>query len=167
MNPFLENYEERVVEIHQETIKVNSLTEEVTLDYQKIVDVYRTEKQEKTYIYHDTEIGKKLFQSNLKASGRDLWHFILYSLPKDQDWINLKSSKVFKELGISRPTLYSAINQLVEAGLIAKKKNTEYWINPKYIFNGSRLKFIETHCPSKIKVVATIHKASTKTVAAS
>lgn len=47
---------------------------------------------------------------------------------------------------ISQSVYFAGMTQLIEAGFIAKSDETPfYWINPAYIFNGNRLRFVQDY----------------------
>jgi predicted transcriptional regulator len=76
----------------------------------------------------------------------------------DCDFINLKTEFVCKKMKISRPTLTRAISQLIDIGVLCKKTQSEYWINPFYIFKGNRIKFYNKTYPDCIEVSCKLNK---------
>ena len=84
-------------------------------------------------------------------------YYIIYNLPKDSDSITLKLTKLITEMNSSRPTVYRGIGELIEHSVIAKKKKVgDYWINPHYMFNGDRIKFIKSideDCLERVSIV--------------
>lgn len=48
--------------------------------------------------------------------------------------------------GISQAVYFAGMTQLIDAGFIAKTDSPPfYWVNPKYIFNGNRLRFVQDY----------------------
>jgi hypothetical protein len=94
----------------------------------------------------------------LGQNGRDVLLFIIYSLGESTDYINLKHSRLHKELGISRFTAAKGIQQLVESFFIMKKGQSEYWVNPYFIFCGNRKGFYDRIDENIIKTEAVVRK---------
>lgn len=117
-------------------------------------DYYQYEVNEKTALYEDKDFISMLL-SIAKPNTLRLYLFIVYkALRRDRDWIELQADKVQEYLGISRATLYMAIDQLREFRLLAPKKGRNvYWVNAQFIFNGSRVTYISEVAPNSILVV--------------
>lgn len=63
----------------------------------------------------------------------------------DKDKI-MMTALIARKYGISRTTYFAGITSLIETGFIAKTDIPPlYWINPKYIFNGNRLRFVQDY----------------------
>jgi DNA-binding GntR family transcriptional regulator len=63
-------------------------------------------------------------------------------------------------MNVSRPTLLKAIQELEDVAVICKKSQSDYWINPHYIFKGNRIKYYQTNCPTCIEIKAELIKNS-------
>ncbi len=97
----------------------------------------------------DSPIGTKLFRTvdagdlvygKLSNHGRLVLSYIFYHLGFNMDYIRLKQDSLCEKMGVSRPIISSGIQELITNFLIMKKSQSEYWINPYYMFNGSRHK---------------------------
>lgn len=68
--------------------------------------------------------------------------YIAEHLKPHQDTIYLDSGIVGEECGFKRTAFYDSIAELIEKGVIARKKGSsiEFFVNINYVFNGSRLK---------------------------
>jgi len=63
----------------------------------------------------------------------------------DKDKI-MMTALIARKYGIARTTYFAGITSLIETGFIAKTDIPPlYWINPKYIFNGNRLRFVQDY----------------------
>lgn len=155
LNPFIVNCTLEVVELEVTRAYVASdeIKETGILTYSKQIDSYYTERDDSTKVFHNNTIETVIFSNELKSSGRDLLLYIFYNLGRNKDWIKLKADEVVPIVGFTKPTFYSAITQLTTANIIQKKKMNQYWINPKYIFNGDRIKYFKEN--ASIKVVHT------------
>jgi len=159
MNPFLQNFKLSVIKVntvYYET-KTSDISDGFVGKYKKVEESFLAEKQSKTYVYEIPYIENILFKT-MSSCARDLLLYIIYNLPKDQDFINLKTEKVLSILNISKPTLIKAKNQLEESAIICSKSQSEYWINPFYLFNGNRIDYYNKQCPDCINQVAEVVK---------
>lgn len=163
MNPFLKTEfgKLNVIKVHSTTnvINVRDVPEDgiIVGKYRTEINSYIMEQQERTSVYRVPYIINVLFK-HLSSAGRDLLLYIIYKLPKEQDWINLKYDKVLKEMDVSRSTLSRAIQNLVDNAYIIKKAQSDYWINPTLLYKGNRLSYYNDNCPECIEVVAEISK---------
>ena len=159
-NPFLQNFKLQLVEISEKEKIVNTkdIHDGMVLKFQTVQNIYSVEKQTKVSVYDIPYIENILFKNDIKSNGRDLILFVVYNLVEDQDWINLKTDRVCSKMNISRPTLLSAIRQLEDAAILCRKSQSEYWVNPFYIFKGNRINLYQKTSPGNIEVVAKITK---------
>lgn len=159
MNPFIQNFKLNVVKINTSYFetKTTNISDGIVGKYKKVEESYLAEQQDKTSVYHIPYIENILFKE-LKSSGRDLLLYIIYNIQKDDDTINLSADKLYKEMSISKSTYYTAISQLIDVGIICKKNNSTYWVNPFYIFKGNRIDYYHKHCPDCVNVVAEVKK---------
>tara|TARA_R110000868_G_scaffold304170_2_gene564684 strand:+ start:141 stop:629 length:489 start_codon:yes stop_codon:yes gene_type:complete len=154
VNPFFRNVECSLHVIKVVTKKkYKTVTDEggaVFLPYE-----YLQEKQKSIKVYDSPQIEEVLYKS-LKAMGRDLFLYMLYNVQKDKDTITMDIPKTCEKLGIVRVSYYRGMQQLVDAGILCKKKCTEYWINPYFFFNGDRIALYQKH--DRVVVDYTLNK---------
>lgn len=99
----------------------------------------------------------KLFTQNiglmldLTAAGNKAFVFLLWAVQKavSRDFVSLgnyeleeflKENQAYK---MSEPTMRRGLSELVRAKIIAhSKKSGNYFINPNFVFNGNRIRFI-------------------------
>lgn len=156
INPFLFTFNLNVVQ-HTYVSNDKSAKEGSALKTTKQVSYKYVEQQEKTSVY-DIQMIEVILYKNMYASGRDLFLYIMYNMVKNKDYIKLEPEKVIRLLDITRNTYYSAIGQLMTAGVICKKSNSHYWVNPAYLFKGNRMNHYDDKYPSCIKVINTPNK---------
>jgi predicted transcriptional regulator len=158
MNPFIQNIRIPVVKVVENyyEAKTYSINDGVIPDYKTISSSFLMEQQDKILVYDIPYIENVLF-SEIKSSGRDLFLYIVYNLKKEEDFIDLKPEKVCNKMGISRATYYNAIQQLNDIAILCKKHTTTYWINPKFLYKGNRLRYYKRHIPDALEEVAVIN----------
>ena len=100
----------------------------------------------------NTEFCNYLFKV-LSQAGRNLFLYIMATIGKEKDTINLHTEKICNEMGISRNTAGTAKDSLVDNGVICHRKGNEYWVNPFFIFRGDRIKYYNEACPDCVKIV--------------
>lgn len=78
----------------------------------------------------------------LSASGVKLFVYIAFNLGVHKDVIYLDVDIVSEWCGCKKSAYYNGLSELTEKGVIARRgdSNIEYFVNPNFIFNGSRLK---------------------------
>lgn len=159
MNPFIQNFKLNVIRVTETKFRMD--TDKIPKDgiivgnYEEYKKSYLAEQQKKTTVYDVPFIENVLF-NEIKSNGRDLLLYIIYNLQTNSDTIVLNTEKVCKKMSTSRATLYKAIIQLTDIAVICKKHKDEYWINPFYLFKGSRIDYYNSVCPDCIEVVANI-----------
>lgn len=154
-NPFVQSFRlKTVLKTYSNKYVPKPINEsnEIHTRYKTILDSVEIEQQSKVSVYYIPYVENILFKE-LKPSGRDLLLYIIYNIGSNTDVIKLKLEKVSKEMQISRPTLISAIKQLASISVICKKAQSEYWVNPHFVFKGNRIVFYQTHYPEYIEVV--------------
>lgn len=159
MNPFLVNYSLPLIKITKEITFTNPEPTGYIGEYVKKTETksYYIEAQKHTCVYETT--GQLELFVKLKPNAIILLSYIERAIDYNKDQIHLNYEKVNKYLNISRPTLISAIKQLIHEGIICKSdKQGMYWINPYFIFKGNRTAYYEEQCPKCIKVVKEIIK---------
>jgi len=156
MNPFIsqESFKLKVLEIKKTTHKIDTsnIPEDGVIvgDYETVTRSFLIEQQKKKSMYDVPYLDNILF-GELTSRSRDLFLYVLNHAPQDLDYINLKQSIVCRNIRMSKPTLISAIKELSDVGVICRKSQSEYWINPYYIFRGNRVKFYQENYPNKIE----------------
>ncbi len=160
MNPFVQNFKLELIQVSKskKIIDTDDISDGIIMKYETVSKTFMIEKQHKTTVYEIPFIETVLFRNDMKSNGRDLLLYIIYNMVDNQDWINLKQDKVTKQMGNSKPTLISAISQLEDAAIICKKSQSEYWVNPFYIFKGNRIAYYNSICPECVEVVAKVTK---------
>lgn len=95
---------------------------------------------ENGYIRLFTNTGLKEIMLSFKASTNTLLLYILLRVENGSDLFLINKQHLVDRLKLfSKDTLYNAINELIDKGVIAKSSEKHhYWINPGFFFNGSR-----------------------------
>ena len=148
-NPFIESMILELVKVNQQVY--NHKADYEGLDRIEVLNHFTVEKQEHTKLYHTPYDDKLLFSTSYKT--RDLLLYILLNIKKNTDYIDLVQTKVCNKTNLSRNSFYSAVKELTVLNIICKKQIRQYWVNPKYIFNGNRKTFFQEKKPENIKVV--------------
>ena len=140
-NPFLSDpLQGGILETRYEVKREKSGTDKSNYNKIRLID-----KDPKTSIYRISAFEKSLY--TLSPTANKIYHYITIHLGKDRDLISLPQDKVCLITDIkSRRTFYNGIKELIKINLIAKfhGRANMYWINPHYMFNGSRMDFIKT-----------------------
>lgn len=101
---------------------------------------YFIEQKQKCSVYQNGYVTD--FINCFTPSGIKLFMYIVLKIPKNADTIELNHQKVGKALKLrSTKTFYNAVSNLEEYDIIKKKEMGVYWVNPHYIFNGSRIQY--------------------------
>jgi len=159
MNPFLQNFKLNVVKVnttYYET-KTSDISDGYVGKYKKVEESFLAEQQDKTSVYNIPNINNVLFKA-LDPRSRDLFLYIIYNIKKEEDIINLKLDAICSLTEMSKPTLIKSINILIDNAIICKKSQSEYWVNPFYIFKGNRIDYYNKQCPECIDIVANVFK---------
>ena len=98
---------------------------------------YKFERDNKVTMFTDGLVG--MFP-NLPAASKDMFMYIAARIQYDCDYIELDEERYCKTMNTSRTTFFNAKRDLINRLIIprSKRKNT-YWINPSYLFKGSRM----------------------------
>lgn len=88
--------------------------------------------------------------SGLTPRGKDLLMWLQYEAKRGKDWLWVNKERYMEECRVSSVTTYrSAVNDLIKNSIIIKTVVTDvFWINPYFLFNGSRIKAF----PDNVKV---------------
>ena len=115
----------------------------------------------------DTETFAKVYQlgfqafADLKPSVMKVFQYIVSQLKPNNDRFFLYIEEIMKTTGYTKMTVYRALGQLCAREIIARgSSNTDYFINPMYVFNGNRVTFITNW----INANAPDYKTSQKTL---
>lgn len=120
---------------------------------------FYVERQRKTNVYFETQTDiDELLYANLTQKGRDVFLYLIYHIPENQDYINLKLSNVRAKTGISRGAIITALQALKQAGIITPKEQSVYWVNPFYIFKGNRINYFKELGESYLNVISIVKK---------
>lgn len=156
MNPFVQNIKLNVVKVDDSyTLHTNSRGKIRSDAPLKIPNHYYVDKVDNTALFHTPDISDLIF-NKLKSAGVYLLMYIQIHLKKNADTIRLVSNDVCEEMHISRGTLHNGLIQLTECGVIVKKNGKDYWINPMYLFNGSRINYFKELGEEYINIVASV-----------
>lgn len=151
LNPFLTSSSFKMMNKETRFRYTQNYTEGVTTITKEITDYEIIELDEFVKVYKfPRQLG---FINALNGAGAKMYLYIQSKLPSDQDFILLKTSKVSKDLNVSVATVYNCIDNLIDAGVLCKKGNSEYWINPTILFNGNRKHYIMDNAPEKIEYI--------------
>ena len=131
------------------TNKLKLIYSELTINkaYQYTVEgfylplTYKVEQAKKTSIYINPNNAKTLI--NLNLSALQLFMFIAFNLKSGQDVITINRKNFIKHTNTSKSTFIRAVKELIQKQIIQPVPTSEqdtFYINPAFLFNGSRLK---------------------------
>lgn len=110
------------------------------------------EKDPFTKLYNEKSFMNVFKQTSDTAS--KIFLYIAYNLKKDSDIISLNADTVMEFVGIkSTTTYYKYIQELIDNAVITRKSNSEYWVNPLFLFNGNRVDYYKEHCPECLDII--------------
>jgi hypothetical protein len=112
---------------------------------------FNAEIETSTRLYR-TEYAQSVILK-LSERGCRMLTYVMQKLAKQSDTVEIKSEDfmgLFSVLSIQ--TFYNSLNDLMDAGVIARYKTNRYWINPSVIFNGNRI----TKYPDKVDIEADV-----------
>ena len=135
--------------------EINPFIDGLLIEVNKVVDadtVYLLERDRSVKVYRTIENRDTILR--LSGMGCKMFTFITFRLEPGKDTVILKPETYMELCNVkSEKTFYNAIQELIQANIIAKvsgKKST-YYINPSFMFFGSRIKAF----PDKIQVTHT------------
>lgn len=159
-NPFLNGFSISVLNVQRTNVYFKGSEGIATEMDEKVVGVsgFETEQEKPAKIYKSGLMvgeskGVEVLFKEFSPCTRDLFNYIVFHLPAEKDYINLKASSVTSVIGFTRQTMIRAIKELVSFSIITKKSQSEYWINPQILFRGNRIKYARESRPDAIKVV--------------
>lgn len=158
INPFIVNNPIEVVALPKKVAINNS--DDLASPIDKLLDShYLHDAQDKTNVYR---WGKRamyeIIFGRLTDKSRSLFLYIMYSINKNEDFINLSAKKVGLDIGMSKRTLVDALKELKSNQVITMKSRSVYWVNPNYIFNGNRIEYYRNISNSNVLVKSIIRK---------
>ena len=110
------------------------------------------EKDPFVKLYNDKSFVNIFGQISDTAS--KMFLYIAYNLPPNKDIIALNQESVMKFVGIkSVTTYYKYVQELMDNAVINRRSNSEYWVNPLFLFNGNRVDYYKEFCPECITVI--------------
>lgn len=119
----------------------------------------------------DTETFAKVYQlgfqafAELKPSVMRVFQYIIEQLKPNNDRFFLYVEDIMEVTGYTKMTVYRALGQLCAREIIARgSSNTDYFINPMYVFNGNRVTFITNWINSNAPEFKTNQKALKGTI---
>jgi hypothetical protein len=116
-------------------------------------DSFDTEVQDNCKVYYCPKFMNRVLKCPRTATVRLFFYIVYEALKKNNDWVKLKSDDVMDALGITRSTVYLAINDLRDMGLLAVKPGrNHYWVNTYILYNGSRITYIKEVAPGLINI---------------
>lgn len=91
---------------------------------------------------------------DMKKPALKLFSYIMTILVPNKDDFYLSNKKAMEYTGyVTKTALNNALSQLFELGVIAKTTEENwYFINPLFVFNGSRITFAKTYIKKKKEV---------------
>ncbi len=139
INPFLETLQ---IPIHRVKKRdVPSWKEKLTDE-----EYFEVESIHFTRIYRGSDrINKMNILLQLLPAALKLYTYIQYYLPKDSDEIKLDDKQLCTVLNLSERQIQKARLCLVDVALICRKQENTYWVNPRYLCSGNRLKMYPNH----------------------
>lgn len=165
-NPFIGQYEVPIIRTfivkkkNSSTSNYAYVPDDIDEDYQNpdnnTPGYYDVEQLQRTSLFKNDDVRDRICL-NAKPTTMRLFLYIAYYLLKlDEDFVRLKPDLVQNALGISRNVLYLAIAELKTFRVLANgTKRNIYFINPEYLYNGRRIKYLEERMPSKLTIVHT------------
>lgn len=116
---------------------------------------FKIEKQSFTKIYHIA--GVKEITSKFSDKAHRLYTYIIHHLEAGNDYVILNAAHYMRTNNVkSLGTFYKALSELKKSNFVSKCDEIEnaYWINPEYLFCGSRIAKFEDNT----EIVSTITK---------
>ena len=91
-------------------------------------------------------VENRLVVMGLPSRSKELLWYICFMLRAGKDYVVLNKVKYMEEAGVGEKTFRRAVRDLVTATVMAEsKKKMVFFINPKFFFNGNRIKKFENN----------------------
>jgi len=141
-NPFVQaNFGVKVRGYSEDTsvVSVSKISDGVILEKPYTIPISRVVEQDKySKVYN--EAGFRLHIMSMSSRARDLFLWITYELESGKDWLWINKQRYMDECTVSLNTYKGAIEDITKAWVITPTIYQDtYWINPRFIFNGSRI----------------------------
>lgn len=151
-NPFLEG---AIINVfHQEKTETTFLHGKDGVNIPKSTITTSVEWEKSPYVKVYTENKVNSTYKNLSGTACKLLLYIQINLKKGVDHITLDVKEVMEWIGIdSRNTYYKYLIELHENAIITKRGNSDYWINPFYLFNGDRIAYYKENAPNSVQTL--------------
>lgn len=160
-NPFLQS-----VKLHV-YIKENKMQVIQATDISSIRGTFTEEKEweKETFVkLYNEKSYFKVFE-DISDTASKIFLYVVYNLAPKQDIIELKAERVMLFAKIkSKVTYYKYVQELIDSALINRKSNSEYWVNPLFLFNGNRIDYYREHCPECIEEINITAIQESKTI---
>lgn len=149
-NPFLQSVRLKVFVTESKQVVLD--TKDLNSVRSTINTQQEFEKDPFTKLYNDKPFLNVFKQTSDTAS--KVFLYIAYNLKRDTDVIELNAESVMEFVGIkSTTTYYKYIQELIDNAVITRKSNSEYWVNPLFLFNGNRIDYYKEHCPECLDII--------------
>lgn len=78
----------------------------------------------------------------LSSSGKELAFYVMLHIGIHSEIIFMDCIVVCEWCGWKKSTYYKALKEIIQVGILARKKGSKraFFVNPNFVFNGSRLK---------------------------
>lgn len=150
-NPFLASATINVLRREVITNRVISIDENVSKITSSNIDYTEIEADEFVRVFKvSRQIG---LIKELSAPGCRMLLYVQAKLKSGCDYINLKRDKVATDLEASESSIGYGIQNLIDCGVLCKKSQSEYWINPLILFNGNRKQYFLDNAPDHIHYI--------------
>lgn len=101
-------------------------------------DYYDVEIEKSTRVYRS--IKRFMAIKDMSAGGLRALMWMMYTIPEKATSIKINDVELSTVLDCSCRQVARIRAELIQFALIAKRKENEYWINPRYFASGDRLK---------------------------
>lgn len=168
-NPFTQgNFKVRAIKLYseKELVDASDFSETDGVNMPKILGGVNHHSQKNSF-NAEIDTSTRLYRTEyaqgvivkLSERGCRMLAYVMQKLAKQADTVEIKSEDFMKMFTIlSIQTFYNSLNDLMDAGVIARYKSNRYWINPSVIFNGNRI----AKYPDKVDVEFDVKYAKKK-----
>lgn len=148
-NPFLETF----------TIPYIRLIKRDVPGYKELEsnDYVEIEQERYTRVYRERGQFEYLI-ANLSFTGLKMYTWLVYNLAIGADSIALDDVELTRVLGCSDRHVARMRKEMIQFAILAKKKENQYWVNPRFFATESRLK-IYPQCKQLVTSVYDAKKA--------
>lgn len=119
-----------------------------------IKNTYLVDAHKKVNLFVPTvKLMDDLIFEKMSSGARTLFLYIMVHLQHNQDYIKLGYKTLTTTCKMSRATVTRCLRELIDLSIIVIKSQSVYWVNPMYLFNGSRLNYYGEIKPEVIEEV--------------